>query len=71
MACAPGFDGLRFFRWLDEARPSWYTAVPTIHQAILARAPRHTAEIGRARLRLVRSSSQSLARGREDSGPVQ
>jgi len=61
VACAPGFDGLRFFRWLEEARPTWYTAVPTMHQAILARAPRHAAEIGRSRLRFVRSSSQSLA----------
>ena len=24
-----------FFGWLDEVRPTWYTAVPTMHQAIL------------------------------------
>ena len=32
--CAPGFDALRFFGWLRDAGPTWYTAVPTMHQAI-------------------------------------
>ena len=45
--CTPGFDALRFFGWLDEAEPTWYTAVPTMHQAILARAARN-AESDRA-----------------------
>jgi acyl-CoA synthetase (AMP-forming)/AMP-acid ligase II len=58
--CAPGFDALRFFGWLDAARPSWYTAVPTMHQAILARAPRNAEAVARAGLRLIRSSSASL-----------
>ena len=58
--CAPGFDALRFYGWLDAAQPSWYTAVPTMHQAILARAPRNADSIARARLRLIRSSSASL-----------
>jgi acyl-CoA synthetase (AMP-forming)/AMP-acid ligase II len=58
--CTPGFDALRFFRLLDEERPSWYTAVPTMHQAILARAERNQDVIQRARLRLIRSSSASL-----------
>ena len=60
ICCAPGFDALRFFGWLDAARPSWYTAVPTMHQAILARAPRNAEVIGRSALRLIRSSSASL-----------
>jgi acyl-CoA synthetase (AMP-forming)/AMP-acid ligase II len=58
--CTPGFDALRFFRWLDEERPSWFTAVPTMHQAILARAERNADVIARARLRFLRSSSASL-----------
>jgi len=60
VCCTPGFDALRFFRWLDEERPSWYTAVPTMHQAILARAERNAEVIARAPLRLLRSSSASL-----------
>jgi acyl-CoA synthetase (AMP-forming)/AMP-acid ligase II len=58
--CAPGFDALRFFGWLEAARPTWYTAVPTMHQAILARAPRHADTIARVPLRFLRSSSASL-----------
>jgi acyl-CoA synthetase (AMP-forming)/AMP-acid ligase II len=60
VVCTPGFDALKFFRLLDEERPSWYTAVPTMHQAILARAERNADIIQRARLRLIRSSSASL-----------
>jgi len=58
--CAPGFDALRFFGWMEEARPSWYTAVPTMHQTILARAPRNAATIANVPLRFLRSSSASL-----------
>jgi len=58
--CAPGFDALRFFGWLDAARPTWYTAVPTMHQAILARAARNAETLSRVKLRLIRSSSASL-----------
>ncbi|MBW8268919.1 acyl--CoA ligase [Caldovatus aquaticus] len=60
VCCTPGFNALHFFRWLDAERPSWYTAVPTMHQAILARAPRNAEIIARARLRFLRSSSASL-----------
>jgi acyl-CoA synthetase (AMP-forming)/AMP-acid ligase II len=60
VVCTPGFKTLRFFAWLDQFAPTWYTAVPTMHQAILARAPRNPEIVGRARLRLVRSSSAAL-----------
>jgi acyl-CoA synthetase (AMP-forming)/AMP-acid ligase II len=58
--CTPGFDALRFFRWMDEERPTWFTAVPTMHQAILARAERNREIIARVPLRFIRSSSASL-----------
>ena len=58
--CPSGFNALGFFAWLDAVRPTWYTAVPTMHQAILARAGRNREIIGRSRLRLIRSSSASL-----------
>lgn len=58
--CAPGFDALRFFGWMAEARPTWYTAVPTMHQAILSRAGRNADVIAANPLRFVRSSSASL-----------
>ncbi len=58
--CTPGFNALKFFVWLDEARPTYYTAVPTMHQTILARAPRNREVIDRVPLRFIRSSSSSL-----------
>jgi oxalate---CoA ligase len=60
IACAPSFDALKFFRWFAEANPTWYTAVPTMHQAVLARAARNADVIAKGRLRLIRSSSASL-----------
>ena len=60
VVCTPGFNALRFFAWLDEYKPTWYTAVPTMHQTILARAPRNTEIVERSDLRLIRSSSASL-----------
>ncbi len=30
--CSSGFNALSFFSNLDEAKPTWYTAVPTMHQ---------------------------------------
>jgi len=59
--CTPGFAGDSFFGWVDELRPSWYTAVPTMHQEVLRRAPEARDIIARHRLRLIRSSSAALA----------
>ena len=39
--CSTGFDRDRFFDWLKECRPTWYTAVPTMHMAILEAAENH------------------------------
>ena len=36
--CTEGFNALKFFGEMEAARPTWYTAVPTMHQAILTRA---------------------------------
>ncbi|ACL55100.1 acyl--CoA ligase [Methylobacterium nodulans] len=60
VACTPGFNALKFFAWMDEVGPTWYTAVPTMHQAILARAGRNREIIARHPLRFLRSSSSSM-----------
>jgi acyl-CoA synthetase (AMP-forming)/AMP-acid ligase II len=60
VVCTPGFNALRFFAWQDEVAPTWYTAVPTMHQAILARSARNPEALARSRLRFIRSSSSSL-----------
>ena len=55
-----GFDAFRFFGQLRTLRPTYYTAVPTMHQMVLARSARHAREARSAGLRFVRSSSASL-----------
>jgi acyl-CoA synthetase (AMP-forming)/AMP-acid ligase II/thioesterase domain-containing protein/acyl carrier protein len=58
--CTPGYYATEFYGWLNTHKPSWYTAVPTMHQSILARAPQNTDVIKGIDLRFVRSSSSSL-----------
>jgi acyl-CoA synthetase (AMP-forming)/AMP-acid ligase II len=58
--CTPGFNALKFFAWMDECAPTWYTAVPTMHQAILGRAGKNAEVIARHPLRFLRSSSSSM-----------
>ncbi len=58
--CAPGFNALQVFGWLKTAAPTWYTAVPTMHQAILARAGRNREILDGLGLRFIRSSSAPL-----------
>ena len=60
VVATPGFDAPHFFQWLEEFQPTWYTAVPTMHQAILARASEHPAGAAASGLRFIRSSSASL-----------
>jgi acyl-CoA synthetase (AMP-forming)/AMP-acid ligase II len=61
VSCTSGFNALKFFGWMSEARPTWYTGVPTMHQAILLRAPHNGDIVRRNRLRFIRSSSSPLA----------
>ena len=58
--CATGFNALKVFGWFADCDPTWYSAVPTMHQAIVARAPRNTAVVERMNLRFIRSSSAAL-----------
>jgi acyl-CoA synthetase (AMP-forming)/AMP-acid ligase II/acyl carrier protein len=56
--CTGGFEPTRFFACLRELGPTWYTAVPTIHQAVLQHADAE--RIAGHRLRFIRSSSAAL-----------
>jgi len=60
VCCSPGFNALKFFGWVDEVKPTWYTGVPTMHQAILLRAPGNQDVVKNHRLRFIRSSSSAL-----------
>ena len=60
VVCTPGFDAKSFSAWVTAFQPTWYSAVPTMHQAMLAQT-RHTGErLASYRLRFVRSSSAPL-----------
>jgi acyl-CoA synthetase (AMP-forming)/AMP-acid ligase II/acyl carrier protein len=58
--CSPGFYATEFFKWMEMCHPTWYTAVPTMHQSILMRAAANEEIIQSNPLRFIRSSSASL-----------
>lgn len=61
VACTSGFDASKFFVWLQAMQPTWYTAVPTIHQAVLAAAAdNHTSFAHCSPLRFIRSGGAAL-----------
>lgn len=60
VTCSPGFNAVKFFGWIDATKPSWFSAVPTMHQLILDRVERNRDIVRQNRLRFIRSSSASL-----------
>jgi acyl-CoA synthetase (AMP-forming)/AMP-acid ligase II/thioesterase domain-containing protein/acyl carrier protein len=58
VACTPGFQAAHVLGWIRELQPTWYSAVPSIHQAMLA-AVAHAGSAPRS-FRLIRSSSAAL-----------
>jgi oxalate---CoA ligase len=59
VVCTPGFNAAQFFGWLRHFSPTWYTAVPTMHQAALARAI-GDGGVPKSSLRFIRSCSSAL-----------
>ncbi len=60
VVCSGGFDSTSFPELLHEFKPTWYTAVPTIHQSVLALARADSSITAGGHLRLIRSSSSAL-----------
>src|SRR5947199_7667920 len=60
VVCTPGFDAAAFFGWLKEFQPTWYTAVPAIHRAVLSAAGGAKSGAEPSSLRIIRSASSSL-----------
>ncbi|QOZ47455.1 non-ribosomal peptide synthetase [Bradyrhizobium sp. CCBAU 53340] len=56
-----GFDAPSFFGWMRDLQPTWYTAVPTIHRALLTAAEANPQAARSSSLRVIRSASSSLA----------
>jgi acyl-CoA synthetase (AMP-forming)/AMP-acid ligase II len=60
VVCPSGFNALEFWKWVEEFSPTWYSAAPTMHQTILARATRNASIVNAHPFRFIRSSSASL-----------
>lgn len=58
--CTRAFDASQFTDLLEAWRPTWYSAVPTMHQAILAHLQQLTQSPVASSLRFIRSSSAAL-----------
>lgn len=58
--CAPGFKHAEFIKWASDHGPTWYSAVPTIHQAALEEAKGQPEAVAALNFRLIRSSSSAL-----------
>ena len=55
-----GFNALKFLELAKSEKITWYSGVPTMHQAILLRAEKNLELAKNLNLRLIRSSSASL-----------
>jgi acyl-CoA synthetase (AMP-forming)/AMP-acid ligase II/acyl carrier protein len=60
VVCTEGFNADAFFGWVTKFRPTWYTAVPSIHQAVLSVADTHKHLAQRSSFRVIRSASSTL-----------
>ncbi|HET6514326.1 MAG TPA: AMP-binding protein, partial [Thermodesulfovibrionales bacterium] len=58
--CTPGFSGPDLPDWIGRFQPTWYTAVPTIHQTVLELVESKLLDSRQSQFRFIRSSSSSL-----------
>lgn len=61
VVCTSGFSAAQFFDLMERHSPTWFTAVPTMHQALLAELSRGRVLPARSPLRFIRSCSSALA----------
>ena len=61
VVCTPGWDLNSFFVWLTAFQPTWYSAVSTIHKAILAESRHNKKRLATCPLRFIRSGSGPLS----------
>jgi acyl-CoA synthetase (AMP-forming)/AMP-acid ligase II len=60
VVCTSGFSAAQFFECLEAFRPTWYSAAPTIHQAILENVAFYPDITARHGLRFIRSASAAM-----------
>lgn len=61
VVCTGGLDGEAFFDWVAQFQPTWFSAVPTMHQWILAYGDQYRRKAPEHRFRFLRSGSAALA----------
>jgi oxalate---CoA ligase len=60
VVCTQGLRVSSIFEWMGKSQPTWYTATPTMHQAILASVNGNRETMARFPLRFIRSCSAPL-----------
>ena len=60
LVCPGGFSAQRFYESLEESRPTWYTAAPTMHREVLEHAAQYARAVARSSLRFIRSASAPM-----------
>ncbi len=60
ISIAPGFSSTDFFKWAREARPTWFTVPPAIHQGIMKHSKDHADWAAKHSPRFVRSGAATL-----------
>jgi acyl-CoA synthetase (AMP-forming)/AMP-acid ligase II len=60
LVCPNGFNALEFWKLVETYKPTWYSAAPTMHQTILARASRNQEIVQTHPFRFIRSSSAPM-----------
>ncbi len=61
VVCTAGLDGEAFFDWVARFQPTWFSAVPTMHQWILAHGDQYRRKAPQHRFRFLRSGASALA----------
>lgn len=61
IVCCPDFISPLVVSWLQEFGVTWYSAVPTVHKAVLERARRQEDSLDSISLRFIRSASAALS----------
>jgi amino acid adenylation domain-containing protein len=59
--CTPGFISHKIMNWISTQSPTWYSAVPSLHLAVLDQARMQPEKSRAAHLRMIRSASSSLS----------
>ena len=59
--CTPGFSSYQIMDWFATLSPTWYSAVPSLHQAVVDQARFQPEKAKAAHLRIVRSASSPLS----------